>query len=288
MPPGTAAPAGGGARFGINRTMGAASERVGDGQLSPLSLGRRLRSGRERLWLALDVLVVVWLIWLFDAINNLASVRQGLAERNGRSVLDLERSLHLDPEHALNAWLARRHTLSQIVVFWYENVHIVVTLAVFAWLWWRRSDLLGVMRATLVIVNLIALAAFWSLPVAPPRMLTGGYVDLVATVQHLPVWQIGATALHSNQLCSLPSLHIAWAVWCTIAVWHVTVRVWARTIALVYPLVTTYAVMASGNHFLADAVAGAAITLAVFLALSRGPLRAAFGWRTGDAPVSAA
>jgi hypothetical protein len=43
-------------------------------------------------------------------------------------VLELERSLQLDPEHALDTWLARHNALSQIVVFWYENVHIVVTL----------------------------------------------------------------------------------------------------------------------------------------------------------------
>jgi len=170
--------------------------------------------------LLLDVILVAWLIWLFDAVNNLAPVRQGLAERDGEKVLDLERSLHLAPEHALDSWLAKHGKLSQIVVFWYENIHIAVTLAVLAWLWWRRPDLLGVMRATLVTVTLIALVVFWSFPVAPPRMLPGGYIDLVAVVHHLPPWQLGAIALHSNQLCSMPSLHVAWAVWCSIALWR--------------------------------------------------------------------
>lgn len=237
----------------------------------------RLRDRRQQLWLFVDLLIVAWLCWLFDAINNLAPVRQGLAERNGNSVLDLERSLHLDPERMLNIWLARHDALSQIVVFWYENVHIAVTLGVFAWLWWRRADLLGVMRWTLVIVNLVALAVFWSFPVAPARMLAGGYVDLVARVHHLPIWQFGATALHSNQLCALPSLHIAWATWCSIAVWHITERCPLRAIAIAYPLVTTFAVMATGNHFLADAVAGAGITGAVFFALSRKPIRGRLG-----------
>ena len=165
-------------------------------------------------------------------------------------------------------------------MFWYENVHIVVTLAVFALLWWRRADLLGVMRWTLVIVNLIALAAFWSFPVAPARMLSGGYVDLVARVNHLPVWQFGATALDSNQLCSLPSLHIAWATWCSIAIWHMTLRRSLRAIAVAYPFVTTFAVMATGNHFLADAVAGAAVTAGVFFALSRSAIRGRLGWES--------
>jgi PAP2 superfamily len=232
-------------------------------------LTQRLSDRRGRVWLLVDLLVVAWLIWLFDALNNLAPVRQGVAINDGNSVLKLERSLHLDPEHALNMWLARHHELSEIVVFWYENVHIVVTLLVFAWLWWRRADALGVLRATLVVVNLIALAVFWSFPVAPPRMLTGGYVDLVSSVHGLPAWRIGATALHSNQLCSLPSLHIAWATWCAIAVWKLSSRRLLRAVAVVYPFVTTFAVMATANHYLADAVAGAAITFAVYLLLSR-------------------
>lgn len=213
--------------------------------------------------LALDLAFVGWLIWGFDAINNFAPVRQWLAERNGRGVLSLERTLHLAPEHALNAWLSSRATLSQIVVFWYENVHIVVTLVVIVLVWWRRPEILRSSQATLVIVNMIALAVFWALPVAPLRMLPG-YVDLVAVTDHLPPWRLGATALHSNQLCSLPSLHIAWATWSSIAVWRMTDRRVLRVAAVVYPLVTTFAVMATANHYLADAVSGAAITLTVF------------------------
>jgi hypothetical protein len=256
---------------------------LGSDGSSPPDAWRRLRDPREGAWLALDLLIVAWLIWLFDAINNIAPVRQQLAERNGERVLDLERALQLDPERALDTWLARHDAFSQVVVFWYENVHIVVTLAVYVLLWWRRADLLGVLRWTLVLVNVVALAVFWSFPVAPPRMLTGGYVDLVARVHGLPLWQLGATALDSNQLCSLPSLHIAWATWCSIAVWHMTERRSLRALAVVYPFVTTFAVMATANHYLADAVAGAALTAAAFFLLSRTPIRARLGWRPGVA-----
>lgn len=248
--------------------MTAASEATGAAQPLAYSLGRRLRDRREQAWLAIDVLIVAWLCWLFDAINNLAPVQQQLAVSNGARVLDAERAVSLDPEHALDTWLAQRHTLSTIVVLWYENVHIAITLGVFAWLWWRRPDVLGVMRATLVIVNVLALAIFWSFPTAPPRMLSGGYIDVVATVEHMPVWQLGATALDSNQLCSMPSLHIAWATWCSIAVWQITAKRWLRVLALVYPLLTTFAVMATGNHYLADALAGAGLTALVCFALS--------------------
>jgi hypothetical protein len=245
--------------------MSVASDPATGRSFSPAAIGIS-REGRGRgLFVLLDLSLVAWLIWLFDAVNNLAPVRQRLAERDGERVLSLERSLHLAPEHALDTWLVQRHALSQIVVFWYENVHIAATLAVLCWLWWRRPDLLGVMRATLVIVTLIALAIFWSFPVAPPRMLPGGgYPDLVALVHHLPVWQLGAVSLHSNQLCSMPSLHVAWASWCAIALWRMSSRPSLRVLAVVYPLLTSFAVMATGNHYLADAVAGAALTFAVY------------------------
>jgi hypothetical protein len=241
--------------------------RSSSGDSTRALLVRRLKQRGGPAGLAFDLALVAWLIWGFDAINNLAPVRQRLAEHNGREVLSFEQSLHLAPEHALNVWLAGRHTLSQIVVFWYENVHIVVTLAMIALVWWRRPQLLRLSQATLAVVNVTALTVFWSFPVAPLRMLPG-YVDLVSVTVQLPPWHLGATALHSNQLCSLPSLHIAWATWSAIAVWQLTVNRALRAAALVYPFLTTFAVMATANHYLADAISGAAMTLVAFFGLA--------------------
>jgi hypothetical protein len=217
----------------------------------------------------IDALLVGWLAWGFDTINNLAPVRQGLAERHAGRVLDLERAHELDVELALNRWLRHRHALSEIVVLWYENVHAIVTFAVVGALWWRRSDPGGRLRIALVVVNLVALAAFWGFPVAPPRMLVAhGYRDLVAAVHNAGIWPAGATALNSNQLTALPSLHIAWAVWSSIAVWRLTRRRWARAAAVAYPLVTSYAVMATANHWLADVVTGGLLTAALVAAVT--------------------
>jgi hypothetical protein len=72
----------------------------------------------------------------------------------------------------------------------------------------------------------------------------------------------------------MPSLHIAWAVWCTIAVWRITERRWLRVLAVLYPCVTSLAVLATGNHFLLDIVAGLAA-----IALSVGIVEAVTRWR---------
>lgn len=237
-------------------------------------LGFRPAAPGARSWV--DLAIFLWLAWVFDAINNLAPVRQSLAEHHAHQLLGVERSLHLAPELSVNTWLAAHRVLSQVVVFWYDNVHVYVTFGVIIWLWWRRPDLLAGLRAALVLATAAAAVVFWAFPVAPPRMLTSaGYLDLVARSHGLTVWQGGAVADHANQLMAMPSLHIAWAVWVSIVVWRMSSRAWLRALAVSYPLLTTFAVMATGNHFLGDALAGAALVALAFAAVELVALRRA-------------
>ncbi|HLM85757.1 MAG TPA: phosphatase PAP2 family protein [Solirubrobacteraceae bacterium] len=218
---------------------------------------------RARWWV--EALTIAWLCWVYDAITNLAPLRVHAALGNGQSILNLERSLHLDPEHALDRWLAGHHTLGLLLSDYYDNAHFVVTLGVLGWLWWRRADIYRPLRNSLVLVNVIAFAVFWLYPVAPPRMLPG-FVDVVASTHAIGSWHTGALASAANQLAAMPSLHIAWALWCTIVVWRVSTRLWLRAAATIYPCVTAFAVLATGNHYVLDILGGLiAIALAVLL-----------------------
>jgi hypothetical protein len=160
--------------------------------------------------------------------------------------------------------VAAHRLVTDVVVLWYENVHAAVTFGLIAWLWWRRPELLPPLRAALIAVNLAGQAVFWSWPVAPPRMLADPtFLDLVAQVRgDSPHWPPGAVALDANQLSALPSLHIAWAVWSALVLWRLSPRRAVRTLALVYPALTALAVMATANHYLADALTGGLLAAA--------------------------
>jgi hypothetical protein len=222
---------------------------------------------RPRWWG--ELLVIVWFAWLYDAITNLAPLREQVALAHGRGIWSLERSLHIAPELVLNRWLAVHQTLGAIVSYYYDNAHFVVTFGLLGWLWFRRADIYRPLRSTLVAINLIGLIVFWRYPVAPPRLLAGsGFSDVVATSHTIGSWHTGSLATDANQFGAMPSLHIAWAVWCTLVLWRLSARRWVRGLAVLYPCVTTFAVLSTGNHYLLDLLGGL-VTFGLALALVR-------------------
>ena len=215
---------------------------------------------RPRWWL--DALVIAWLCWVYDMVANLAPLRLHAAIDHGRGLLHLERVLHLDPELTLNRWLSAHHLLASALSYYYDNAHFIVTLGLLGWLWWRRVEDYRPLRNMLVLVNVVGLAVFWLYPVAPPRMLPG-FQDVVAASHTLGSWHTGSLASAANQLAAMPSLHMAWAVWCGVVLWRTPPRaqVWVRVrraLALLYPCLTALAVMATGNHYLLDILGGVA------------------------------
>jgi hypothetical protein len=228
---------------------------------------------RARWWV--EVLTIGWLLWVYDAITNLAPLRLNAALAHAGDVLGLEGTLHIDPERALDRWLAGHHTLGLAISDYYDNAHFVVTLSLLGWLWWRRADLYRPLRNSLVLVNLLAVLVFWLYPVAPPRMLAG-FTDVVASTHAIGSWHSGALASQANQLAAMPSLHIAWAVWCTVALWRLSGRAWVRALAVLYPCLTAVAVLATGNHFVLDVLAGALV-----MAIALGLVELASRRRTG-------
>lgn len=226
---------------------------------------------RSRWWI--ELLVVGWLLFLYDAVTNLAPLRLSVAMANARGILHFERVLNIDPELSLDRWLAAHHTLGLIVADYYDNAHFIVTLSVLGWLWWRRADLYRPLRNTLVLVNVIGFVVFWLYPVAPPRMLDG-FADVVASTHAFGSWHTGQLASAANQLAAMPSLHMAWAGWCALALWRASERAVVRALAVAYPFLTALAVLATGNHFLLDIVGGLAV-LAIAALLVGSPGRVA-------------
>jgi hypothetical protein len=251
---------------------------VAEGQPGPGSGSATLTSPvggavAKRSPLVLELAVIAFLGWIYDWLQNLAPLRLDQALRHGQGILSFEERFHISPERYLDSWLTHHYVLAYISSDFYDNAIFGVTIGLAAWIWWRRPDIYRPLRNDLVLANLIGFAVFWLYPVAPPRMLPG-FTDIVEKVGGLGSWHDTLISA-ADQLAAMPSMHLAWAVWCSLVVWRLASgRAWRRAalvVGIAYPLSTALVVMATANHYLLDVLAGTATTVVAVALVELGP-----------------
>jgi hypothetical protein len=229
-----------------------------------------VEQAHKRSPLAFELAIIVFLGWIYNWLQDLAPLRYRLAIRHGAAILSVEQSVGIAPERAMDHWLAAHHLLAYISSDFYDNAIFGVTFCFAAWIWWHRPDIYRPLRNTMVLANLIGFAVFWAYPVAPPRMLTG-FIDVVERVGGLGSWH-NTLVEHADQLAAMPSMHLAWAAWCSLVAVRLCRRadggkvgratcLAAAAFAALYPLTTALVVLATGNHYLMDALAGVGCTV---------------------------
>jgi hypothetical protein len=216
------------------------------------------RVGYARPALLSELAVVFALVVAYDRIRNFAQARPGASVVDGARVLDLERFLHIDIERWLNLWVSSHGTLALAASWYYQVLHLSVSMAVLLACYIYRQDVYRAARNALVSISVIGLMIYWVFPVAPPRLLPGGgYIDTAVATGVVGL----VDSASANPYAAMPSLHLAWAVWSAICAAVLVRRRVLRWLVYSYPVVTTMVVMATANHYLLDAVAGAVLGL---------------------------
>ncbi|MFI2199777.1 bifunctional glycosyltransferase 87/phosphatase PAP2 family protein [Streptomyces sp. NPDC020192] len=187
------------------------------------------------------------------------------AEHHGHVVLDIERFLHIDIEHWANHAVVRIGWLRDFLNFYYESFHFVVPLTILGILYWRRPVDYRWARASLGFATFLALLGFWLFPLAPPRLMPNlGIIDTVHGVQDFSKPNYGTLTALTNQYAAMPSLHFGWSLWCGVVIAIIAPRWWMKALGLLHPLFTVSAIVGTGNHWVLDAVGGAAVVAAGF------------------------
>jgi hypothetical protein len=217
---------------------------------------------RTRPFLLGELALVAFLLFGYDRIASVADGHAREAVRHGWALLNLERHLHLDVELQLNHLLAPHRLLGQVLSVYYDFAHGFVTFGVLLALYVFRAELYRPARSALMLINGVALAIFLLVPVAPPRLLSGaGFVDVVAGSGTWGAWEAGGSQLseHANVFASVPSLHVAWALWVARSAFTAGSSRVLRTLAGGHLVVTVALVVTTGNHYVVDVLAGAAL-----------------------------
>ncbi|MGJ7418037.1 phosphatase PAP2 family protein [Streptomyces cinereoruber] len=251
---------------------------------------------KPRWWAELSLIGVVYAAYTGGRL--LVRGDEASAVDHGLAILRLEGLLGIDAERPLNRLFTDVPALGIPADFAYATLHYLVTPAVLVWLFRRRSAHYRAARAWLMAATLLGLVGFTLLPTCPPRLLDAahGFTDTMAHFSAYGWWGGEASAPRglggmTNQYAAMPSLHVGWALWCGVMLWRYGRTPLLKALGVAYPLLTTVVVMGTANHYLLDAVAGAAVMGAGYL-LAPHALRAVDRLRgttgrtagTGEAP----
>jgi hypothetical protein len=211
--------------------------------------------------------------WLYRLVRGQVDGRAAAAFANAREIVDFERSLGLFVEPGIHGWAERHEWVLDAATWMYVNSHFVITTFTLAWLYLRRNERFYGIRDMFMVAMGIALVGYMVFPTAPPRFMPElGFQDPVAALT-------GAETANAlvNPYAAVPSMHVAFALMLGVPMARIACHTWVRGLWCIYPLVVTFVVVSTANHWWFDAFLGAA-TAAVAALVAYPGARMAAAW----------
>jgi membrane-associated phospholipid phosphatase len=182
-------------------------------------------------------------------------------------IINFERVLHVFVEPSIQAWTLNQHWLLDIADFTYLNAHYLVSILALVFIYIRRNRSFYFVRNMFMIAMAIALVGYALYPTAPPRLLPEwGFTDTIQQFTGITV-ERGAGSALLNLYAAVPSMHVCFALMIGIPMSRLVKHWPARVAWRLYPVVITFVVVATGNHYFTDVFLGAlTAALSAFLA----------------------
>lgn len=234
--------------------------------------------------------------WSRNLFGSARLAADGVPEQafhNAERLIRIERAIGLFHEESVQDFFLPYRGFIRFWNTFYGTGHFVITLAVFWILFIKRKNVFPQWRNTLAITTALGIVGFSLFPVMPPRLLDApcplqqvdsyggacipsslrnagpdgirgtdddrsfGFVDTLPEYG-AGLWTFDSKAMKtiSNQYAAMPSLHIGWSSWCAFAVWPLLRRRWVKALVLLYPALTLFCIVVTGNHFWIDGLGG--------------------------------
>jgi small-conductance mechanosensitive channel len=241
---------------------------------SPSSSRRMPRGGgwravpREFALVAAGVLV-------YFGVRGLTITDTALARSNALDIVGFERHLHVYVEPRIQDLVDDSSRFTAVMNWIYIWGHWPVISLVLLWLLLQHPAGYRVTRNAMLLSGLVGLVVFATFPVAPPRLAGLGLVDTVT--DYSSSYRVLQPPAFVNQYAAVPSLHVGWDLLMGIALVTYSSHVVVRVIGVLLPALMAFAVIATANHYLTDAVLGVTLVLLV-LAVARRLERRRGGW----------
>jgi hypothetical protein len=179
------------------------------------------------------------------------------ARRNAERIVAVEKRLGLGVEASLQRAILRFPRVVHGLNVGYGLFNVSLTVGWLVLLYRRRDPAYHRVRRACVLAHLGAQPVFLLFPTEPPRALEG-FVDTLSEVSGLDLEHPFLVRFY-NPVAAMPSLHVAFAVLTGAAIAERAESAQEKAVAYAYPALVTAVVAATGNHYVLDAAAGAAL-----------------------------
>jgi membrane-associated phospholipid phosphatase len=216
----------------------------------------RTFSGRREAAIGLGMYAIYLLVR--NAVVNDGGRAQ--ARRNAERIVAAERRLRIHVEPELQQVLLPRTRLIAVLNVTYAVANVGLTVGWLVRLFFQRRPEFHRLRRAAVLTTLGAQPVFLLFPTAPPRTLDH-LVDTIAEVSGFDL-DSGLIAKLYDPIAAMPSIHVAYAVVTATGIAETSRSPFARRLAPAYPPLVALTVLVTANHYVLDAVAGAALGFA--------------------------
>jgi hypothetical protein len=228
--------------------------------------------------------------YAYRIVRGIVDDRVATAFANAREIVSLERGLHLFVEPGIQHFARAHEWLIDFSSWMYVNSHFVVTTVTLAWIYLRRNERFYFVRNMFMVAMGLALVLYVLFPTAPPRLLPDlGFTDSVRGLTGASA-DTGIGAALVNPYAAVPSMHVCFALMLGVPMARMVRRRWAKVLWSLYPLMLTWVVVATANHWWIDAALGA-LTAAFAAAFAAGLLSRArpdaWAWDRTPQPAGA-
>jgi membrane-associated phospholipid phosphatase len=210
-------------------------------------------------WVLGQVLLVASGVFVYFRIRGITDASVEVAHAHASEIVRAERWLGLDVEATVQAPVVSSQTLATAANWVYVWGHWPVIVATMAWLVWRHRDAFRRLRDAMLVSGFLGMIVFVSYPVAPPRLFDRGLVDTVT--ESSEAYRYLQPPAFVNQYAAMPSLHAGWDLLVGLAILGAATTIGVKTIGALMPVLMTWAVVATANHYILDVVAGIALAL---------------------------
>ena len=201
--------------------------------------------------------LVAYALYLLVARTVLHRDGRARARRNAEQIVAVEERLGIDIEPAVQRALLRYPRLVHGLNVGYGLFNVTLTAGWLVLLYRRRDVRFHRFRRACVLAHVGGQPVFLLYPTAPPRVLEG-FVDTLSEVSGLDLEHPLLVRFY-NPVAAMPSLHVAFAVVTGAEIAERSDSALVRTAARAYAPIVATVVAGTGNHYVLDAVAGAAL-----------------------------